>query len=618
MGAYEDEAARASKIPQKIVTLEMDTCSLTFGVAPCTATGEECYNTWGTSKDQPNYDKTIKSYEFSQRNSPIIGAGIRPYLVKDTELATEINPGQGIAVNARVTFELEEDDNDNDIGIDPYFDQRVSIQGSFWRKFFARNEFYEGRTITRKKGFDAIAIGDYLTSFKGIIVQVKGPSGKKVTIIAKDFLKKLDEVEIPLPSTGKLSASINAAVTTITLDDATEYEASGYVRIDDEIIQYAAISSNDLTGCTRGAFNTDEDTHDADAGVQQCAVWQEENPWDIIDDMLQNRVGYDAADIDTPGAELERDTWFPELKFTGNISEPTLASVLVNEIVEQINAYIWWDMETQKIKLKVPAPAVPGQTVKAITDTDVVNGKITLDRNEKSRLSLVAVYYDKKNPVLDEDEIASYAGRQIHVDADKESENEYGSRKDLKIFSRWITSAIDATYLKNKKLLRFRKPPAILTFVLEMKDDDLKMSNVVDIITKERQGPDGNPLQRRYEVIRKKPKGLNEIEYKVMDTKLDKRYMFIGPAYEVTGTDSNVYTCILAHVSEAANQPVTGGSWATYWVLGGVHGGTWKTGKKYAPSKNYDDAGADHEYWHIGAAADNTVGAAKDPGYYIS
>jgi hypothetical protein len=85
----------------------------------------------------------------------------------------------------------------------------------------------------------------------------------------------------------------------------------------------------------------------------------------------------------------------------------------------------------------------------------------------------------------------------------------------------------------------------------------------------------------------------------------------------VTGTDSNVYTCILAHVSEASNQPVTGGSWPTYWVLGGVHGGIWKTGKKYAPSKNYDDAGAAHEYWHIGAAADNTVGAANDPGYYI-
>lgn len=50
---------------------------------------------------------------------------------------------------------------------------------------------------------------------------------------------------------------------------------------------------------------------------------------------------------------------------------------------------------------------------------------------------------------------------------------------------------------------------------------------------------------------------------------------------EVIGTDGQNYRCILDHIAADANKPVTGASWATYWVLGGINGIAWVTATNY-------------------------------------
>lgn len=54
-----------------------------------------------------------------------------------------------------------------------------------------------------------------------------------------------------------------ASATTITMQNTpgTDWPASGFVRIENEFIKYAGISSNQLTGCTRGQFNTRDQAH---------------------------------------------------------------------------------------------------------------------------------------------------------------------------------------------------------------------------------------------------------------------------------------------------------------------------------------------------------------------
>ena len=49
-----------------------------------------------------------------------------------------------------------------------------------------------------------------------------------------------------------LASTINSSVTTIPLVDATGFTATGLILIDAELITYTGISTNDLTGCTRG------------------------------------------------------------------------------------------------------------------------------------------------------------------------------------------------------------------------------------------------------------------------------------------------------------------------------------------------------------------------------
>ena len=65
-----------------------------------------------------------------------------------------------------------------------------------------------------------------------------------------------------------LSGGINASVTSITLASAAGFPASGTVIIDSEQITYSGISTNTLTGCTRGANGTTAASHLTGAAVQ--------------------------------------------------------------------------------------------------------------------------------------------------------------------------------------------------------------------------------------------------------------------------------------------------------------------------------------------------------------
>jgi hypothetical protein len=73
---------------------------------------------------------------------------------------------------------------------------------------------------------------------------------------------------------------------------------------------------------------------------------------------------------------------------------------------------------------------------------------------------------------------------------------------------------------------------------------------------------------------------------------------------EVTGTDSNTYTCIEPHIAADANRPITGANWSTYWKLAGTTGGTWSLGETYYPfiSSQSDcrvSVDAPREFWQV-------------------
>jgi len=69
-----------------------------------------------------------------------------------------------------------------------------------------------------------------------------------------------------------LNGAIAADSETITIDSATGFPVSGRVKIDDEIITYASISSVTLQGCARGQNGTTAASHADGAAIACCTI----------------------------------------------------------------------------------------------------------------------------------------------------------------------------------------------------------------------------------------------------------------------------------------------------------------------------------------------------------
>jgi len=72
-------------------------------------------------------------------------------------------------------------------------------------------------------------------------------------------------------SDNDLDGAIDATTTTITLTSTSGFPASGRIKIEDEIITYALVVGNTLTGCVRGVNDTVAASH-ADAQAVLCAT----------------------------------------------------------------------------------------------------------------------------------------------------------------------------------------------------------------------------------------------------------------------------------------------------------------------------------------------------------
>jgi hypothetical protein len=63
------------------------------------------------------------------------------------------------------------------------------------------------------------------------------------------------------PTTLLTAEALDATETTITLTSTVGLAQFGFIKVDNETIQYGGISGNDLTGCIRGVNNTTAATH---------------------------------------------------------------------------------------------------------------------------------------------------------------------------------------------------------------------------------------------------------------------------------------------------------------------------------------------------------------------
>jgi len=600
--AYDGQKNALSRTPSTLVIISMDDCQESHGDAPCLASGAPCFNTYKTCTYKSAYDAGVKEYKFCLNDTPqpLPGEIIRPYIKGLQDLSQEIRLDESILINQRTTITML-DEPDSDIGVDPYRvsptsrsstggSDSIATAGTFWRKFRARNPHYKNRRVTIKQGFVAPGFleSDYVTSFEGVLDNIKVGGNGEVQLVVKGLLQ-LTDVEYPKKTDGLLGAAVSSGATSFTLaawsgvdryaaTPASLYTTTGGVLIGDEVITYTsrtldtATGITTFTGLTRGAYNgygyAAAAAHDANDEIQQV-VYMSGNPLDHMHTLL-NEAGIVDADIDTLLLAGERDTWFNGITFATVLHEPVKIKKLLSELREQTLTYIYQG-EDQKIKVKFLGPIEPGETYRQITDADnIIYSSRAIDDNEAGRFTRAVTRYDiYANKTGKEAEHFRRAA--VYIDSDAESAIEYNEKKDRPaINSRWIKSLDGgdtiARVLASRIVTRFRNGAKVVSFDLDRKDEDIELGEVFELSSDAVVDYDGNPKVARYVVTKKQRKGMAKISVTAVDTQLQSRYAYVAPAAAPDYGSATDAQKEYAYVADGT-PPVTGSGDPPYLII---------------------------------------------------
>jgi len=564
---YDTTRILDARVPITVVELYLDTCANTFSIAPCTASGAagtECYNTFLTCQDTPNYANVSKTYRFYQpvSNWPIGQTGYPCLKGKPTFTPCEIDPKGSLGKRGVVSFKCE-DFADDDLFTDDYQSTRTynpEEQGSFFRKLKARNPYYKGRLMKVRQGYITDSFNDFedrLYVIESIDISQKGI----VTITGKDILKLADDKKSVTPevSTGTLSTAYTAGGSTLVLQtgEGTDYDTDpytgsaistsiiGYVTIGDNVLKYTGVSTDTLTGVVGGQGGSEDSNADIDDDVQQCLSFDNANVVDIIHYLLNTGAGideaylpYDAGLVTPTGTNDEWDTekasWLSSNNLTHIVTKPTGVTKSVEAICQQNLIYMWFDERDQEVKMRAIAPTFRNELPPTLTENEhLIADSIKTKDMDKNRISQIRIYYDQVDITGDSDKAANYRKLKVQVDTDSENINAYAEKSIKVIYADWLGNANTGLIitLAGRLLSRYAGRPEKITFKIDTKDADFWTGALALLDTFNFQDVDGSNKLKKIQVLKVNDdhdKQILELEAESWDYS-DNRYSFITP-----------------------------------------------------------------------------------------
>jgi hypothetical protein len=462
-----------------LVELDLDRCSNTYGVSPCTAvlgvTGSnKCFNCLATCQDTPNYnsEEVTVTYSYASGDLPrnidaipnISSINIRP---------AKLELGESIGIRASVDIAFQ-DSRSPDTGPDGdrYLSERnydPYTRGTYWGKFRARFPFTKGSNIRVLRGTnDQTKAQMEVRHF--IVDKVAGPtSSGQFTIVCKDALKLVDgkQAQAPKISNGSVSADFLAGATSFILSPTGEinnYPASGLINIGGKEICSYTKGAGDVINITRAQFNTEAVEHSLGERVQLCLQYSGVRVTDILNDLLQTYSNVDSSYIPLTDWHNEDDEFIDRL-YSAVIAEPTAAKDLINELLQQTASALWWDDSARLMRFRV-LRAVDDNAAK-YDDNVIMGGSFSAVDQPDKRVSQVWTYYGQINPLEKLDEKKNYSNSLATLAS--ESESNYGEPSIKSIFSRWIAQDNrDAAERLNLLILsRYSTPPRLFSFGLQ-------------------------------------------------------------------------------------------------------------------------------------------------------
>lgn len=554
-----------SREPITLVELVVPFCNLTHGQAPCTATGSPCYNTFATCQDRENYDRGNLSLFFStgaiaERGVPGVTGMIRPFLKSVSTSPTRVNiagldpnkSGLGIRASTSVSM-MDAPDPDRDV--DPYQDQRSFdplSRSSFWVKFRQRVRYVTGITIKIYEGYAGQALTEMQVR-QYICEKLPPPDDAgNLTITGKDILSRLEErkAQVPEASPGLLFQAIDASQTSFIVAGAlvSEYQASGTVRIGDELMTYSAVEDDPdgirFTITQRGSDRTAAAEHDLDSVVQQCVRWDNLPPDVILRDLMVNYGGIPADFI--PYAEWQKEVgdFISAVKLTHIVSQPIAVSELVSRVLQQTLLYAWWDERTAKINIQV----LRGYTgeLPVLSERDHLTGALQITDLERQRVSQAWVHFGVRDFTQSLTDAVNFRATFVSANPNSESDRQWGTPSVITIYANFLDVQVLARNLAVTINRRFVNVQQMASFTMDAKDRNFGVGDIVCLDVARVVDDDGAPRLRKWIITSYEPvhrSGLVRYEAMTAD--------YLGRLYRIVANNTPDFTSGQALTDEA-------------------------------------------------------------------
>lgn len=556
----------SNREPIQYIEIDVDTCSLTWGVGPCPAafnatTGvtKKCFNTYATcptTATRAAFAKTTLTQRFIQ-NRITQPKGLNAYpAIEDGGISSfgstvnlaGANERMG-AFGRRATVSIKlKDFPTTDRWFDPYVDERKSgaaqlsgigydpySRGTYFGKLKQRWPYYAGKPLRIIDAYiDNGTIVDARTRHYIITNIVGNNSDGSVTIEGKDVLALAedDKALYPKPSRGKLDVDISSGVgQTFNLTPAgigAEYPASGYGLIGSEVVAYTR-SGDAITLTSRGLGGTAAVDHFLDDTFQEVKSLEDERVDDFLYDLFVNHADIDPAFIPTADWAEEVDTWLSSLRLNTFITKPTGVTTLVNEL-GVLGMSIWWDDVAQEIKLLANRPFFNDTLYDINDDSHIKDIKQNdMDEDRLTQVHLYSVQTDVTKAVNDK---GNYDRILVIVDTEAENSNAYGDTKIREVFCRYFNQGADSILsIAGRRLLkRFNSAPVEYQILLDAKDRQIGLGDVLNISSYIIQDDTGLPVSRLAQVHRRVEKRSgHEIELSAQAYRYTGKYGRIAP-----------------------------------------------------------------------------------------
>ena len=446
--AYDNERKKYNKIPFQFVEIEVDAVVTRF------------------------YD-----YDYGEVISGFSGY---PALKSFSMSPAQININGGIGIRATAQASIGE-------VMDYTVNGTLSAPVRYWAAWTAKNRDYRYQRISHYSGY--IVNGKYdAANFiqRDFLIENMSWGADGVSFSLRDplMLANDDKAQLPLESTGILSADISSTTTAVNITPAgvgdLEYPASNfYIIINEEVMLCTSRTADALT-VDRGEYGTEAALQSFEAKVQLCLWFDDATMSDMGYHLFTVGAGVPTSYIDKPVWDARSENAFPNV-YNMLITKPTGVRTLLKEICDSAPHYYYYDTRSNQIQFK-PQEA-PQDTGQILTyEENLLMGKTVVTDRKDLQITTVVIYFDIRNPVKDIKETSNYAKVYVREDTAAVLANG-GVRQYKTIFSRCIGSSAKSAAVLAAALTgrRFAVAPIQMNYELDPKDSEVWTGDAVRV-----------------------------------------------------------------------------------------------------------------------------------------